>query len=31
MIRLANGKAVEHWGVVDAMTMMQQLGAVPEA
>jgi predicted ester cyclase len=25
-----DGKAVEHWGVTDAMTMMQQLGAVPE-
>jgi steroid delta-isomerase-like uncharacterized protein len=24
-----DGLAVEHWGVFDAMTMMQQLGAVP--
>ena len=23
------GKAVEHWGVTDTMTMMQQLGAIP--
>ena len=25
-----DGLAHEHWGVVDTMTMMQQLGAVPE-
>lgn len=25
-----DGLAVEHWGVFDAMTMMQQLGAVPD-
>jgi steroid delta-isomerase-like uncharacterized protein len=25
-----DGKAREHWGVFDAMTMMQQLGAIPE-
>ena len=25
-----DGKAVEHWGVTDTLTMMQQLGAVPE-
>ena len=29
MVRFANGKAVEHWGVADAMGMMQQLGVVP--
>ena len=29
IIRIVDGKAVEHWGVTDAMTMMQQLGAVP--
>jgi steroid delta-isomerase-like uncharacterized protein len=29
IIRLADGKFVEHWGVMDAMAMMQQLGAVP--
>jgi steroid delta-isomerase-like uncharacterized protein len=26
----ADGLAREHWGVVDLMTMMQQLGAIPE-
>ena len=26
-----DGLAVEHWGVFDAMRMMQQLGVVPEA
>ena len=25
-----DGRAREHWGVFDAMTMMQQLGVVPE-
>ena len=25
-----DGRAVEHWGVFDTMTMMQQLGAVPD-
>ena len=25
-----DGLAREHWGVVDLMTMMQQLGAIPE-
>lgn len=29
IIRFSNGKAVEHWGAFDAMTMMQQIGAVP--
>jgi steroid delta-isomerase-like uncharacterized protein len=28
--RIANGKIVEHWGVEDTMTMMQQLGLMPE-
>jgi steroid delta-isomerase-like uncharacterized protein len=26
----AEGTAAEHWGVTDTMTMMQQLGVVPE-
>ena len=30
IVRFAGGKAVEHWGVTDAMAMMQQLGAIPE-
>ena len=29
IIRFANGKAVEHWGVTDSAAMMQQLGAAP--
>ena len=30
IFRLADGKIVEHWGVTDAMALMQQLGAIPE-
>jgi len=30
MARVANGKIVEHWGVGDHMSMMQQLGLAPE-
>ena len=30
LVRFSNGKVVEHWGVEDSMTMMQQLGVVPE-
>jgi|WetSurMetagenome_2_1015567.scaffolds.fasta_scaffold132602_1 steroid delta-isomerase-like uncharacterized protein len=29
IVRFADGKAVEHWGVMDVMGMMQQLGAIP--
>lgn len=29
IIRFVNGKAVEHWGLTDSMTMMMQLGAMP--
>ena len=29
IIRIANGKAVEHWGVEDMLGMMQQLGVIP--
>ncbi len=29
MVRFANGKGVEHWGVYDMMGMMQQLGMMP--
>lgn len=30
IVRFADGKAVEHWGVTDGMVMMEQLGAIPE-
>ena len=30
IVRIANGKAVEHWGNSDDMAMMQQLGVIPE-
>ena len=30
MVRVADGKVVEHWGVTDAMGMMQQLEVMPE-
>jgi predicted ester cyclase len=31
IMRFGNdGLAHEHWGVIDALAMMQQLGAVPE-
>jgi len=29
MIRIQNGKSVEHWGQWDTMGLMQQLGVVP--
>lgn len=29
IVRLAGGKVVEHWGVTDTMSLMQQIGAVP--
>lgn len=29
IIRMVDGKAAEHWGVSDAMAMMEQLGAMP--
>ena len=29
IIRLADGKVVEHWGQMDSMGMMMQLGAIP--
>jgi steroid delta-isomerase-like uncharacterized protein len=29
IIRIAGGKFVEHWGQMDSMRMMQQLGAIP--
>ncbi len=29
IVRFANGKAVEHWGLNDDYTMLQQLGVIP--
>ena len=29
MHRIKNGRSVEHWGVMDLLSMMQQLGAIP--
>jgi steroid delta-isomerase-like uncharacterized protein len=29
IIRIAGGKFVEHWGLMDGMGLMQQLGAMP--
>lgn len=29
ILGIAEGKSVEHWGVMDSMAMMQQLGVVP--
>ena len=29
IIRVANGKLVEHWAVADLMGLMQQVGAIP--
>lgn len=29
VIRFSGGKAVEHWGLMDSMSLMQQLGAIP--
>jgi len=30
IVRVADSKAAEHWGVTDNMKLMQQIGAVPE-
>jgi steroid delta-isomerase-like uncharacterized protein len=29
IVRIAGGKAVEHWGQMDSLRMMQQLGVIP--
>jgi predicted ester cyclase len=29
IFRIAEGKVVEHWGLMDSMSLMQQLGAGP--
>jgi predicted ester cyclase len=31
IVRIEEGKAVERWGVLDALKLMQQLGQVPDA
>jgi steroid delta-isomerase-like uncharacterized protein len=30
IIRIEDGKCAEHWGVTDMMSLMQQIGAIPE-
>ena len=30
MVRVANGKMAEHWGLSNELSMMQQLGFIPE-
>ena len=30
IVRMVDGKFAEHWGLEDSMTMMQQIGAMPE-
>jgi predicted ester cyclase len=30
VLRLDDGKIVEHWAVAHALTMMRQIGAIPE-
>jgi predicted ester cyclase len=29
VVRFANGKGVEHWGAIDRLGMLEQLGAIP--
>jgi predicted ester cyclase len=29
ILRVRDGKIVEHWNVVDTLTLMQQIGAIP--
>ena len=31
ILRFANGQAVEHWGNVDQLSILQQLGVIPSA
>jgi predicted ester cyclase len=30
MVRIRDGRVTEHWGLMDAMSMMQQIGGMPE-
>jgi predicted ester cyclase len=29
MVRVAEGKIAEHWGLMDQLSLMQQLGVIP--
>jgi predicted SnoaL-like aldol condensation-catalyzing enzyme len=29
IVRIADGKAVEHWNIIDRLTLLQQLGVIP--
>jgi len=29
IVRISNGKAVDHWGISDNLSLMQQLGVIP--
>ncbi|MGH2522631.1 MAG: ester cyclase, partial [Anaerolineales bacterium] len=29
IVRIGNGKIVEHWAVTDNLSLMQQIGAIP--
>ena len=31
IVRIVDGKCVEHWGVTDNLALMQQIGAIPAA
>jgi predicted ester cyclase len=31
VVRLSAGLIVEHWAIVDSLSLMQQLGAIPSA
>ena len=30
ILRIEDGKIVEHWAVADALSLMQQIGAIPD-
>jgi steroid delta-isomerase-like uncharacterized protein len=30
IVRVRDGQVTEHWGLMDAMSMMQQIGGIPE-
>lgn len=31
IVRVTNGRIVEHWGLIDALTFLRQIGQVPES